>query len=139
MQKRRDHSHDHRKTSHADGEGADETTHVFSLACADVLGDYDSSGIGEAHGQEGQQIVQVAADGYRGKTGFADDVSHDDHVHQVVDHLEHVPEEQRGSELNEPAGDVAGGEVVHQFLVGRYSVVRWFFVFQVQASNISLM
>ena len=65
VQKRCDHSHDNRKTSHADGKSADEAAHVLSLPRSDVLGDYDSPGIGEAHGQEGQQIVQVSADRYR--------------------------------------------------------------------------
>ena len=109
--------HHSRRGEQGHREGPYEASDVFSLACADILRNYDSPGIGKTHGDEGQQVVEVTSDGHGRQTGFPDDFSHDHHVHHVIDYLQHIPQEQRCGELDEPAGNVAGGKIIYQFFI----------------------
>ncbi len=77
------------------GHGADKAGELVPQTGADVHGDDDLAGIGEAHGQEGQQSQYVAAHGDAGQAGGAHHLTHHDHVHQIVDSLQQVGQEQR--------------------------------------------
>ena len=118
MKKGSNHRHHKRKRCQTQGERPNETPNVSPLASTDILRDYDGARVGKAHGDKGQEVVQIAADGHSGKPGLAYDVSDDHHIHHVIDHLQHIPEKKRGGKLDEAARDVTRSEIVHQNLTG---------------------
>ena len=59
---------EHETRAHDEGEQcADDVVQLLFAACADVLRHHDLSGGGKAHAEEGEQVHDVAARGYRGK------------------------------------------------------------------------
>ena len=75
--------------------GADGAPDPFVIACADILGQQDLTGVGKAHGQKQRQMHHVAANGHGGKAGLSDELTDDDHVHHIVNGLQQVAQQQR--------------------------------------------
>ena len=76
---------------------------------ADVAGDQNLSGVGQAHGDEGDEHHHLAADGNGGETAGADHLADDDHIHHVVDHLEEAGKEKGRSKTKQRSRNAAGG------------------------------
>ena len=84
---------------------------MIHASCADVLRDQYLTGRGEAHGHEGQQMQDIAADGDGRHARAADVLADDDHIHDVVDGLQRVGDEQREGEPEQKTGDVSARQV----------------------------
>ena len=92
-------------------ERADHLTHQVVPSAADITGDQDLPGIGKAHGHEGDQHQDFAADGDRGEASRADKLAYDDHVDHVVDHLEQTGKEQGQGKTDQRFRNAAGGQI----------------------------
>ena len=71
-------------------EGADGAAQSLPVPGADVLGNDDLPGGGEAHGDKEKEGGQLAAVGGGGEARRAHELPHDDHVRHVVDLLQQV-------------------------------------------------
>ena len=93
-----DQGHDHRTEDQEGGHGADETGHFLLQSGAEILGNDDLGGTGEAHSDETEKGLHVAADGQAGQTGLAYHLTHHNHIHYIVEHLQQVGHKQREGE-----------------------------------------
>ena len=82
------------------------------VALADVLGDDDLPGLSEAHGDEGQKVHEVCADGHGGQTGAAHELPDNDHVHDVVEELEEIRQNEGDGKTDQLAGYAADRQIV---------------------------
>ena len=99
---------------------ADGVTQTLLVARADMLGDDDLSGRGEAHGDEEEESSDLAAVGGGGQTGGADELTDDDHISHVISLLEQVCKdkgERKGQELLQR---IAAGQVPYHGFISQW-------------------
>ena len=82
-----------------------------------VAGDQNLAGVGEAHGDEGDEHHHLAAHGDRGKTAGAHHLPNHDHIHHVVDHLQQPGQEKGHGKAEERSRNAACGQIPDQFPV----------------------
>ena len=81
--------HDDDRETHQQGkQRADQLTYPVVPFFPDRAGNQDLPGVGEAHGDEGDQHEHLAADGHGGKPLCADETADYHHIHHIVHHLE---------------------------------------------------
>ena len=97
----------------AEGEqGADGVFQLVPVPGADVLGDDDLPGVGEAHADKEEEHGQLAAVGGGGQAGGAHILADDDHVRHIVDLLQQVGEDEGQSEGEQLLHGAAGGKIL---------------------------
>ena len=75
---------------------------------ADIAGDQNLAGVGQAHGDEGDEHHHLSAYGNGRETAGADHLADNDHIHHVVDHLEETGKEKRRSKAEQRSRNAAG-------------------------------
>lgn len=105
--------HDQRKAEQKGEHGADSLADVVVALGAHRLSDDHLARRGKAHGHKGEQVQDVAADGYGAHARLADVIAHDHHIHQVVYRLQGVGYEQRQGETDQKGHHRAPGHIPH--------------------------